>query len=262
MKPSGWIALLTDFGTQDIYVGVMKGVIARMAPQAQILDICHEVPAHEVRVGSLFLASAVPYYPRGTVFVAVVDPGVGSERRPLGAQTEWGWFVAPDNGLLSDTLRDAHEVHVFDLTATARSLPRLSHTFHGRDLFAPVAARLVNGEPLERLGSPVSDWLCLPKETPEITSEGIRGSVLFADRFGNLITNIRRSDVTRPIATVRLGERDCGIPRTSYAHVCRGEWLAIWNSFDRLEIARSGMSAARACRWRLGVAMTVEVVFA
>lgn len=261
MKPSGWVALLTDFGTQDIYVGVMKGVIASLAPQARILDICHEVPAHEIRIGSLFLASAVSYYPQGTVFVAVVDPGVGSERRPLGAQTEQGWFVAPDNGLLSDVLREAHEVHVFDLTATARSLPRLSQTFHGRDLFAPVAARIVNGEPIEGLGSPVSDWLRLSEEIPLVTSEGMRGNILFADRFGNLITNIRRSDVKRPIATVRLGERDCGIPRTSYAHVRRGEWLVIWNSFDRLEIARNGMSAARACRWRPGIPMTVEVIF-
>jgi len=256
------VALLTDFGTQDIYVGVMKGVIAGIAPTAKILDLCHEIPRHDVRVGSLFLAAAVPYYPTGTVFLAVVDPGVGSGRRSLAVQTERGWFVSPDNGLLSGVLAEASKVRAVDLTTTVAALPRVSRTFHGRDVFAPVAARLANGEPLERFGTLVDDLVRWTEEAPECRGDVVRGRVLFADRFGNLVTNIRRAQVTRPIAAVVLNGRECGAPRESYASVPPGEWLVIWNSFDRLEVARNGRSAARSCRWSPGREMTVEVFLA
>lgn len=262
MKPSGVVALLTDFGTRDVYVGVMKGVVAGIAPNATVVDICHEIPEHDIPVGSLFLASAIPYYPCGTVFVAVVDPGVGSARRPLAVQTKRAWFVGPDNGILSDALAESQAVRAVDLSKTVASLPRVNHTFHGRDVFAPIAARLANGEPLERFGSPVDAWFRLPDDVPLRDGDVLRGRVVFADRFGNLVTNIRRAHVTRRIARVCLNERDCGAPRECYSNVRRGEWLALWNSFDRLEIARNGMSAARACRWRPGVEASVLVFLA
>jgi S-adenosylmethionine hydrolase len=249
VTPNGIVTLLTDFGTDDVFVGAMKGVILSIAPDARIVDISHAVPAQNVRLGSLFLGASAPYFPRGTAHVAVVDPGVGSHRRAIAVETENAWFVAPDNGLLTDALRDATIVHTVELTESRYWLPAPSATFHGRDIFAPVAAHLVRGLSVRRLGRPAADVVWLPERPPIREGNTLRVEVLFADRFGNLITNLRRADVEAEITSVRLAGREVGPPRSSYSAGEPGEWLAVWNSFGLLELAVGGGSLAQELDW-------------
>lgn len=156
------IAVLTDFGTLDPYVGIMKGVMLGINPVAQIVDLTHAVVRHNVREGAFLLANSVRYFPRGTVFLAVVDPGVGGARRPLAADAGGYQFVGPDNGLLSYALDDLGGGRAVALTESAFRLPQVSYTFHGRDVFAPAAAYLSMGTPLDALGTPVTDAVKLP----------------------------------------------------------------------------------------------------
>ncbi|MCX8024874.1 MAG: SAM-dependent chlorinase/fluorinase [Thermanaerothrix sp.] len=189
------VALLTDFGYRDHYVGVMKGVIWGIAPSVQIADISHAVRPQNIFEGAFLLAQAYAYFPPKSIFVAVVDPGVGTQRRPLAARIGDYFFVAPDNGLLTFVIREAQNrgwsmcfVH---LTQSAYWLPHISRSFHGRDIFAPVAAHLANGLPLVALGSQIEDpvTLSLPEPSPE--PRGWQGQIIYIDGFGNLITNIQ-----------------------------------------------------------------------
>ncbi len=195
--PAPWIALLTDFGTQDPFVGVLKGVIARLAPEAHLVDLTHEVPPGDIRLAAFHLWQSVPYFPEGTVFVAVVDPGVGTARRPLAASWPGFTCVAPDNGLLTYLIVQQQPTAIHALTSAAHRLPVVSTTFHGRDIFAPAAAHLAMGEAIQRLGPPVTDPVLLPLPLLQV-DEGpeIRGVVLHADRFGNWITSVGRLEDT------------------------------------------------------------------
>src|SRR5438309_10785636 len=186
------IALLTDFGTRDHYAGTMKGVALGICPDATLVDISHELPAHDVLAGALELAAAYRYFPAGTIFLVVVDPGVGSARRGIAAEAGDYKFVAPDNGVLTAVLDEHPPKRVVELTERKYARPTVSRTFEGRDRFAPAAAWLAKGIELAALGRPAAGIQRLAIAQPIVQADRIDGEVLRVDRFGNLITNIDR----------------------------------------------------------------------
>jgi S-adenosylmethionine hydrolase len=249
------IALTTDFGTTDAFVGVMKGVIAARAPGVVVIDVTHGVPAQDVRAGALILRHAVPYFPAGTVHVAVVDPGVGSARRPLCVETEHAVLLGPDNGLLSLAATSETIRRIVHLTEERFFRTPRSATFHGRDVFAPVAAAVATGTPVSSLGPEVSDMerIHLPPLVRE--DAGLRGQILYADHFGNLVTNIP-ADALPARCTIQIcGTRIRGVA-PSYSAGAPGMPLAVVNSWDVLEIAVRDGSA----RERLGAAVGEPVL--
>src|SRR3954466_12535628 len=185
------IALLSDFGSRDHYAGTMKGVILNICPDATLVDITHEVPPHDVLDGALELAAAARYFPAGTIFLAVVDPGVGSARRGIAVEAGDYRFVAPDNGVLTAVLHELPPKRIVELTERRYARPTVSRTFEGRDRFAPAAAWLAKGIQLSALGRTVSPHHQLEIPQPEV-GERLAGVVLLVDRFGNLVTNIDR----------------------------------------------------------------------
>ncbi len=245
------ITLTTDFGLSDAYVGVMKGVILRLAPHAVIVDICHQVPPQDVVAASFLLADAYRYFMEGTIHVAVVDPQVGTSRRPLAILSAGYYFVGPDNGLFSFVLNGVtrNRTRAVHLTDPAYWLPVQSATFHGRDIFAPVAAHLARGVPFESLGMPVPLHQLVKLHLPpaERTGDVISGEVVHVDRFGNLITSIHAESLRNPqgIVVEIARQRIIGLRRT-YAEVQVGELLALVSSAGYVEIAvNSGNAAER-----------------
>jgi hypothetical protein len=193
------ISLLTDFGLRDGYVGVMKGVIWRICPQARIADISHNISPQNVLEGAYALWRVTPYFPSGSVHVAVVDPGVGTHRRPIAARLGEHFYVAPDNGLLSAVLsqteKDGGEIEIVCLDNPAYWLEEVSNVFHGRDIFSPVGAHLANGVPLHKLGTLIEDPQRLELPQPERSPRGVVGQIIEIDNFGNLATNVTREDL-------------------------------------------------------------------
>ena len=236
------IALLTDFGLQDHYVGAMKGAILSSCPEATLVDVTHDVPAHDVGAGALALDAAYRHFPEGTVFVAVVDPGVGSERRPIAARAGRWLFVGPDNGVFTYVLdaEPAARVHLIVNTRLLRE--PTSAVFHGRDCFGPVGGRLARGLALEEVGPPVTDAVRLELPPKARTDDGWEGAVLHVDRFGNLTTNLLEGDLAAVAGErlsdleVRLGSESLPLVR-SYSDVAPGRACALVGSSGRLEIA-------------------------
>jgi hypothetical protein len=245
------ITLLTDFGLADSYVAEVKGVLLSRAPGATLVDVTHQVPPGDVRAGQYLLARAWHRFPAGTVHLAIVDPGVGTARRALAAEAPRGGgghrFVAPDNGLLSFLPPGARFV---SLPIPADAAP----TFHGRDVFAPAAAALANGTPLERLGSLITDATHTPLPTPRHDGVAVVGEVLYVDRFGTLVSNIPGGDV-EPGVRIRVGGTDVGALRRTFGDVERGAVVAFVGSGGTVEIAVRDGSAARL----LGVGVGAEV---
>ncbi len=239
------VTLTTDFGLADGYVGTMKGVILSIAPGAHLVDVSHDIAPQNVRQAAYVLSRAAPYFPRGTVHLAVVDPGVGSARRPLLVQTPGACFVGPDNGLFTFAL-DQPGAAVFELTRSEFWRPVVSRTFHGRDIFAPVAAHLANGRLPPDLGAPVVDPVRLPEPAAARIAPGhLRGHVIHIDRFGNLVTSIPAAWVTGGAwACLIRGRRIEGIQQT-YAAAQPGALIALVSSGDTVEVAvRDGSAAA------------------
>lgn len=235
------VALLTDFGVVGHHAGVLRGVILGINRRARLADLTHGIPAGDVALGAWTLRWSWRHFPTGTVHLAVVDPGVGTSRRALAAAAGGRFFVGPDNGLLSYALRDAGSARVVALPPPDGSCG-LSRTFQGRDLFAPVAARLACGEPLSRLGPPVRDWVCLPEPRPCLLRAGrIGGEVIAVDHWGNLITSLTEHDLARarigPDAAVRVGRRVVRGIRRTYADARHGGAIALINSNGHLELA-------------------------
>jgi hypothetical protein len=249
------IALLTDFGCCDEYVGVMKGVILTICRNAVLVDISHEIPPQDIRRGAFLLWAAVSYFPPGTVFLAVVDPGVGTGRDAVAVTADGRRFVTPDNGVLTMVLAGAEAPEAIRLTSAAHRLPTISRTFHGRDIFAPAAAHLATGVPMNALGppAPVSSLSRLPVSSPRETGDGgLVGEVIFADHFGNLATNIRRAHYAAFRASrgntgepvIEIGDQQIvGIAGT-YGEVPPGTLLALFGSRGVLEISASRSDAA------------------
>ena len=200
------VALLSDFGTADHYAGTMKAVVLGVCPDVTLVDIAHDLPAHDVMAGALQLAACYKYFPSGTVFLVVVDPGVGSARRGIAAEAGDYRFVAPDNGVLSAVFEETPPRKVVELTERKYARPTISRTFEGRDRFAPAAGWLAKGLALASLGRGVSDYARLELPDASATAASVSGVVLHVDRFGNCITNIERRDVDKR-APGRRGDR-------------------------------------------------------
>ncbi len=261
----GCITFLTDFGTADAYVAAMKGAALSVNPDACLVDISHDVPPQDILWAAHLLAWSVPYFPPGTVHVAVVDPGVGTERRILAAEAGGQVLLAPDNGLLSVVLAHSPPGRIVSVANSAYFRHPVSATFHGRDIFAPVAAHLTLGVDPGQLGSPVSDPLRLEEALPRrVAEDAIEGTVIHVDRFGNLVTNISRSDLESldAIATGRLevqvaGTRIDGI-RRAYGDVPAGGILALIGSSGLLEVSANRRSAADVLRAGRGSGVLVR----
>jgi S-adenosylmethionine hydrolase len=184
------ITLLTDFGEADAFVGIMKGVILSILPQAQLVDLTHQIPPQDIKQAAYILTTAVPFFPEGTVHLVVVDPGVGSDRHPIAVETSRARFVAPDNGVLSYALAQAGDYRVVELANPAFHLPQVSSTFHGRDIFSPAAAKLASGIPLDEFGPPVDSPVMIEPPRLKVKTDRIEAEVLNVDNFGNLRTSI------------------------------------------------------------------------
>ncbi|MBI3247862.1 MAG: SAM-dependent chlorinase/fluorinase [Deltaproteobacteria bacterium] len=249
------ITFLTDFGARDAFVGIMKGVVLGIHPTVALVDLSHEVPPQNILTGALILRSAVPYFPPGTIHVAVIDPGVGSSRRALAVETRQAYFVGPDNGVLS-LAAPAHDiVRTIHLTNEQYFLPQRSQTFHGRDVFAPVAAHLARGIDLAQLGSEVPTMTRLSLPPVIWQADGLAGCIIHIDHFGNAITNMTEAEL-RPfpretllasIGTVRIR----GMV-SSYASVEVGAPTLLVNSWGLVEIAIRNGSAAQRFGLQLG----------
>jgi S-adenosylmethionine hydrolase len=255
------IALLTDFGTQDIYVGVMKGVIWGICLEAKIADLTHEIPPQDVTAGALALWGAFRFFPKGTVFCSVVDPGVGTNRRAIAAQTEKHFFVGPDNGLLWWAISESKVVKVVELQNRRYFLPVVSRTFHGRDIFAPVAAHIAKGVAIDEFGQELSvdELVKLPALRAETDKQHIRAQIVHIDRFGNAITNLRWEDFAKWLSlhgqrgwTAKIGNLRFNTLCQTYAEVKAGEPLLLFNSYDLLEVAVNKGSAAEQLGIRKG----------
>jgi hypothetical protein len=240
------ITLTTDFGTADGYVGAMKGVILGIVPDVRLVDLSHEIGAQDVRGAAYVLSRAAPFFPAGTIHLAVVDPGVGSQRRPLLVTTPRASFVGPDNGLFTFALADADAaVYVLDRPEFWR--PDVSYTFHGRDVFAPVAAHLARGTVPRDLGSPVTDPVRLPELAAQRGADGhFIGHIIHVDRFGNLITDIPGGWMRGGRWYAEVAGRRIGHFGSTYADAVAGALLILVSSGGTLEIAaRDGNAAAQ-----------------
>ncbi len=252
------ITLLTDFGTKDPFVGVMKGVLLSICPGAQLVDLSHEVPPQSVLAAAFLLKTSIGYFPKGTVHLAVVDPGVGSARKAVALKSRGHFFVGPDNGLLSAALKDRGIERVVELTQRKYQLPNPSSTFHGRDIFASVAAHLAKGIPLARLGTKQNNWIW--REIPKAykTHQGWVGQVLWVDHFGNLVTNLERKHIPK-IFRLKIGKTvivNLSLA-THYAQVKKGTVIALIGSSGNLEISINGGNAAQKLGASIGVPVTL-----
>src|SRR5213596_1217078 len=241
------IALLTDFGSKDHYAGTMKGVALGICPDATLVDISHDLPPHYVLGAALELAAAYKYFPAGTVFLVVVDPGVGSMRRGIAAEIGDYKFVAPDNGVLTAVVDDHAPKKVVELSERRYARPTVSRTFEGRDRFAPAAAWLAKGIELSALGRSATAIHRLNIPQPTVDADRILGEVLRVDRFGNLITNIDRKSFDKVASgplDIRVGTFQVSRVISTYADASPGDICALFGSSDHLEIAANGTSAA------------------
>ncbi|MGC9395223.1 MAG: SAM hydrolase/SAM-dependent halogenase family protein [Anaerolineae bacterium] len=265
------ISITTDFGTRDGYVGTMKGVIAGIAPGVPCIDITQEIPPQDVRSAAYVLWTALPYFPLESVHVVVVDPGVGTARRPIAARTPWGMLVGPDNGVFSYVWEAAPPTMIVELANPAYRNLAISNTFHGRDIFSPAGAHLARGVPLAELGPEVEDPVRLPTPVFTVSDTTIAGEVIYIDHFGNVITSIGRlvwdgallsldpvfGDVPSGIVNaarvrVLVGGRDLGPIRHTYGEVSLGEPLALVGSEGLLELAVNHGHGARALGLQIG----------
>ena len=265
-KKRAVISLTTDFGLRDPFVGVMKGVILNINPSAMIVDISHEITNHDLLEAAFILYSSYKYFPPGTIHLVVVDPGVGTSRRPLLVVSDNYRFIAPDNGVLSYIYREEPLKEVIAITAEQYFLPQISHTFHGRDVFAPVAAWLSTGIDPRKFGELVTDYtrLSIP-ELVQPDDSTLKGAIIHIDRFGNLITNIDRSTFEKMLRkssgkkfVLQIGGEEIVKLIETYAEGKKGELFVLFNSFDLLEVTSYLESAARLLKLRRGDEVVIK----
>lgn len=272
------ISLTTDFGEQDGYVGVMKGVMAGIAPGATFVDLTHVLPPQDIRSAAYVLWTALPYFPPESVHLVVVDPGVGTSRRPIAARTACGTLVGPDNGVFSYLWTIAPPTAIVELANPRYRRTDVCATFHGRDIFSPTAAYLARGVPLEEFGPPVTDPVTLSLPALEVEGDALRGEVLYVDHFGNVITSIGRllwegeQLHLRPAfgsaPAVMLSAARCavfaagralGAIRRTYGEVAPGEALALVGSEGLLELAVSHGHGGKALGLEIGAPVLVQM---
>ncbi len=266
------ITLTTDFGTIDTYVGIMKGVILSINPNAQIVDLTHAIPPQDIYEAAFSIYAAYNYFPKGTIHIIVVDPGVGSDRQAIVCQTDSAFFVCPDNGVLSYLLHSVENEgeQPIDSVAIQNStyyLSEVSNTFHGRDIFAPVAAHLSLGVLLNDIGPPVQTLVQLPIQVPELSGHTLTGQIVKIDRFGNAITNISETAIARlesastgkmPIYEIRVGSARLNRLNRAYAESGVGKPLAIIGSCGLLEIAINGGNAKEGLGLKWGDPVVIQ----
>lgn len=266
LEPNGTLTLLTDFGTQDHFVGVMKGVIADIAPHIKTIDISHQVRPQNIHHGARMLASAVPYFSPGTVHVAVVDPGVGTDRRAIAAQIGDHFFVAPDNGLLTPLVKMAEssgkQIEIFRLNQPKYWLLNPSNSFHGRDIFAPIGAQLANGLPINRLGEGIEDPVLLEMAEPEPSKDGWVCEIVMVDVFGNLSTNLSSDLLSQNrdelVVTIK-NKKIQGLTRT-FGDATPGDLIATIDSSGYISISVVNGNASKQLNADIGT--RVEVISA
>lgn len=249
------ITLTTDFGTQDPFVGIMKGVIARINPRAAVVDLTHGIPAQNILAAAMILSHAVEYFPRQTIHVAVVDPGVGSTRRALMVEIDDTYLIGPDNGVLSLACEERRPTRIIQLSNPAYYLKPTSRTFHGRDIFAPVAAYLSLGIAPEAFGETVDDYARIGRPEVIRTERSLTGEIVYVDGFGNVFTNIREQDLTeldRENLSIVLGESTISGLAPHYSAAERDQPVALINSWGVLEIALNKGNFARRFSIRIG----------
>ena len=262
MRPSGTISITTDFGHKGPFTACMKGVILQRYPDATIIDLAHDIPAQWPPEAGFWVSHAYKYFPKGTVHIAIVDPGAGTERDILLVEHDWHYFMAPDNGLLGPLLDAAVDPHVFklDLSCFERlKLGEPSATFHGRDIFAPIAAEIAAGRtnPVS-IGVPVYEWVPGWIDDPDVTADKVSGVVVTVDTFGNLISNIDGALIAafkEPVVHIAGHE----IPmKTTYGRAKPGEYLALVNSFNVIEVAISEGNAAEGLGSERGAPISIS----
>lgn len=234
------ITLLTDFGTKDGFVGTMKGVILSINPKVELVDLTHEISPHNILEASIALRTSYHFFPRGTIHLVVVDPGVGSQRRSILVETEKYYFIGPDNGILSFALENEEIKKIIELSNKKYFLRDISNTFHGRDIFAPVAAYLARGTNIKRFGQQTKEYKKFTLLTPRIHPGGVIGKVIYVDHFGNLVTNIGAGlalKLAQKRVLIKINNRKIERINKSYADTKPGELTAVIGSNDCLEIA-------------------------
>jgi len=258
------IAFATDFGESDAYAASMKGVVLSICPRARLVDVTHAIEPGDLLGAAVVVEEAARWFPKGAIFVVVVDPGVGTERRALAARARGRTFVGPDNGVLWPCIAADPGARVREIRSRAFRLPEVSDTFHGRDLFAPAAARLAAGRRFEAVGPAVADPLRLEGYEADRRGGSLRGQVLRVDRFGNLVTSVTRADLRAafdgvPFATldIRVGGRLVDETARTYGTARAGVPFALLGSGGRLEIAVRDGSAAAALSCGRGFPVTV-----
>jgi S-adenosylmethionine hydrolase len=263
------VTLTTDFGASDHFVGTMRGVILSVNPSANVVDLCNAVGSFDVLDGAMTIAQGYRYFPPDTIHLVVVDPGVGSPRRPLLVTTSRHYFIAPDNGVLSLVIEQEERVSVRHITSEHYFLRPLSNTFHGRDLFAPCAGWMSKGVEPEKFGEEVTDYVrfSLPKPKP-ISANVLKGVVLKADKFGNLITNLTPENAPALVAEnsstedaklkITVGAAPVAGLRGSYAEGKPGELFALFNSMGFLEIACNRGAASQLAKAGRGAEVLIE----
>jgi len=252
------VTLLSDFGLRDHFVAAMKGVMLSLNPDITMVDISHLVPPQDIFGGAFTLGQAWALFPPKTVHLAVVDPGVGTSRKALAASAGGQYFVAPDNGLLTCVMESSEDFKAFEITADHYFRKPVSATFHGRDLFAPIAAWLSRGIPLEQLGLALPNPIRLKIPAPKKVREGlIQGAILAVDQFGNLITNLKPEDVPASSKIILSGQREVTAFRQNYGGGVPGEAFIVRGSTGYLEIAVKNGSAASLLNLKTGAPIGV-----
>jgi len=258
--PPAIITLLTDFGCKDHYVGVMKGVILGINPEATIVDITHTITPYNLREGAITISNAYSYFPKGTIHVTVVDPGVGNERKAILIEAPDYTFIGPDNGIFGLLYAQLKEYRVYELTNSSFFRNPVSPTFHGRDIFAPVAAYLAKGASPSEMGREINDYQAIAIPVPDIGEMSIKGTIICFDGFGNAVTNINRSHLEKigEQTGMKVNAGETVIPAISqnYHDVKKGAPLALLGSSELLEISVSEGNA----RMMLGLKEGNEVL--
>jgi S-adenosylmethionine hydrolase len=261
MQPT--ITLTSDFGLRDSYVAEMKAVILGISPTANIIDISHDIEKFDIRMAAYTLACAAPYFPKGTVHVAVVDPGVGTRRRPLLMQTQSAFYIGPDNGILALVTGDKGIEHIFEITNPKLMLARTSNTFHGRDIFAPAAAHLANGTQPKEFGPEITK-ISTPKFARIIRKRNmLTGEVLHIDGFGNIITNFLQEDLDsmgiKETVNIKIKNHKLKLKLgKAYADVKKKETVALFGSHGFLELSVNQGNAGTAFKTKTGDKITLS----
>lgn len=254
------IALLTDFGTQDYFVGAMKGVILSINKNAEIIDISHEIPPHNIHSAGFTLRACYKNFPKKTIFTAVIDPGVGSDRRAVLTETEDYFFIAPDNGLLSFIFNESNKFRVFEITNEKYFKHPVSSTFHGRDIFAPAAAHLSNKVKPSDFGDEIKDFVRFEENAPrEISETEIEAEIIHIDRFGNLISNLTKEDLPANF-TISINGKKIYKMQQFFAESNKSEIFMIFGSAGFLEIVAFQDSAAKLLNAQVSQKFSIEKI--